>query len=107
MGILQLLWPFTLLPNFRGKVRLLRMLIQLFGIENKRVILETKLIRPISYKARLDLHCKHELMAYLMGGYEYDTVEFLINLYNKEGYFFRYWSECRFDFNSFHTQSEC
>ena len=63
------------------------MVFQLFGLEKKRIILDTKLVRPIPYKARLDLHCKHELMAYFMGGYEYDTVEFLINLYDREGYF--------------------
>lgn len=87
MKILQLFWPFTLLPNFRGKVRFLRMIVQLFGIGKKRTILETRLVRPIPFKARLDIHCKHELMAYLMGGYEFDTVNFLINLYDKKGYF--------------------
>ncbi len=87
MKIDRLLKPFTLLPNFKGKVRFLRFLFNMFVPDEMHIIAETRLIRPLQYNMRLDLHCKHELMAFLMGGYEADTVSFLSSVFDKQGYF--------------------
>lgn len=77
-----------MLPNFRGKVRVLKILYRLFVKEGKHDIIFTKLHRPVSYKAMIDTHCAHELMAYMMSGYEYDTVKFLDRIYDKNSFFF-------------------
>lgn len=77
----------TRLPNFKGKVGVLRRLhnwLPSVNLENKFL---HKLTRPVAYNAYLDTHCAHELMAYLMSGYEEDTVLFLDKIFNPSGYF--------------------
>lgn len=79
--------PLTLLPNFRGKVRVLRLLHRVLGLEGKHVNVDVRLTRPVPYRMGLDLHSKHELMAYLMSGYEADATRFLVSVYDGKGCF--------------------
>jgi FkbM family methyltransferase len=80
-------YPLTRLPNFRGKIRVLRMLHNLLGFGGKHVEVDARLTRPVSYRMLLDLHSKHELMAYLMSEYEADATRFLVSVYDQNGYF--------------------
>src|SRR2546428_8943400 len=75
------------LPNIRGKVRTLLAFHRSLGLERCHCIVQTMLHNPVSYRIRLDLHCKHERMALMMDGYEEDTVRFLCRLFDRSGYF--------------------
>lgn len=79
--------PWRRLPSFRGKVRTAKELRRLLGLENHHILESVTLNRPVSYKATLDLHSWLEFIAYFTGGYEADTVEFLVKCYNNNGYF--------------------
>ena len=70
------------LPNFKGKVRFLLAFAKFLGINDDHTFVEATLHRPVPYQIGLDLFCKHELMAYLMDGYEVKTVELLRKLWH-------------------------
>jgi FkbM family methyltransferase len=76
----------SLLPNFRGKVRLGLALHRLFGLRGMHVQTDAMLCRPLKYRQRLDLHCPHERMALLMGGFEPEVSEFLAICHPGKGY---------------------
>ncbi|MDM8541598.1 FkbM family methyltransferase [Desulfococcaceae bacterium HSG9] len=83
-----LFYPFTLLPNFKGKVRILKILYRILDNNIKHdAVFEVKLKRPVPYYAKLNMHCAHELMCFMANGYEADTVAFLDKLYDSKGYF--------------------
>lgn len=69
------------LPAFRGRTRLFLILFGALGLANEHIFVETRLRKPIPYKARLDLHSWLQRIAYLTGGYEDDTVRFLLRLF--------------------------
>jgi FkbM family methyltransferase len=75
------------LPPFKGKVRVAKELRKILGLDNHH-ILETILLNdPVSYRATLDLHSWHELLAFFDGGYEGDAVRFLARCYDRRGCF--------------------
>jgi len=74
------------LPHFRGKVRALLALYRAFGLQGRHIVLETDLWRPARYRARLDLHSWLERVAFFSGGYEEETVRFLMRLLPDGGY---------------------
>jgi FkbM family methyltransferase len=76
---------FAGLPPIRGKTRLLLLLYRLLGLKGRHVIVEAHLRRPVRFKARLDLHAWLQRVAFLTGGYEEDTVEFLLDLHGRAG----------------------
>jgi len=83
----KILTALTRLPNFRGKVKVLKVLHEFFlGNSNNSSYLH-RLNNPIPFKVYLDNRCAHELMAYLMNGYEQDTTLFLDKLFDQSGYF--------------------
>ena len=89
MKLHQFLYPFTKFPNFKGKVRFLILLYKMLSSGKTHDIFDAELHHPVPYLVRLDTHCSHELMAYMMGGYETETVEFLVKLYKEfKGNFF-------------------
>lgn len=63
------------------------MLHNLLGLGGKHVEVDARLTRPVSYRMLLDLHSKHELMAYLMSEYEASATTFLVSVYDGNGYF--------------------
>lgn len=75
------------LPAFRGKVRAAILLRKLLGLENQHIKQVVELQQPVPFKAHLDLHSWHEFVAYFDGGYESDTVEFLVKCFDGEGCF--------------------
>ncbi len=75
------------LPNFKGKVRVGLALYRMLGIETHHIKLTATLRHPVKYQAQLDLHSMLERFAYLMAGYEGETVEFLKRCYPNKGYF--------------------
>ncbi|HBI15607.1 MAG TPA: hypothetical protein DDY20_08860 [Desulfobulbaceae bacterium] len=87
MDINNVIYPFTLLPNFKGKVRILRIIHQFFSKKNNKTFW-TYLNKPVRYQMNINPNCGHELMSYYMGGYEHDTVLFLDKIYDPNGYFF-------------------
>jgi FkbM family methyltransferase len=87
MRIHKAIEPFSWLPNFKGKVRILKFLYRLFKAKGTHDIFLAHLKKPVDYYAKLDTFCAHELMAFMMGGYEEDTVRLLDKLYHYRGYF--------------------
>lgn len=79
--------PLRILPNFRGKVRVLLEFYRMLGLSSQHVKIETTLSRPVMGRFQLDLHSLHERMAFLMDEYESDTVEFLLKLHSGGGAF--------------------
>ncbi len=75
------------LPNMRGKVRALLALYQWLGLDARHLFVDAVLHRPIPYYVRLDMHSHHERMAFLMDGYEMETVAFLKRLFDPLGCF--------------------
>ncbi len=78
------------LPAFRGRTRIFLILFDLLGLAKEHLFVETRLRKPLPYGARLDLHSWLQRIAYLTGGYEEDTVTFLLRLfksYSPKGYF--------------------
>lgn len=73
------------LPRVRGKTRLLLALYKLLGLEGRHIHVDVRLRRPVAFDARLDLHAWLERLAFLTGGYEDDTVEFLAGLHRHDG----------------------
>ncbi len=69
------------LPPVRGKTRLLLGLYRLLKLDRRRVIVRTRLRNPVPYVAELDLHGWLQRIAFLTGGYEADTVQFLLQLH--------------------------
>jgi FkbM family methyltransferase len=74
------------LPHFRGKVRAILALYRAFGLQGRHIVLEADLWRPARYRARLDLHSWLERLAFFSGGYEEETVRFLMRLRPDGGY---------------------
>ena len=74
-------------PMFRGKVRLVSIVRRRLGLENHHIIETIQLHKPLNYQATLDLHSWHEYVAYIIGGYEPDTVDFLVQCYDEKGAF--------------------
>lgn len=77
------------LPQIRGKTRLLLALYGLLKLDRRRVIVRARLRKPVPYVAELDLHAWLQRVAFLTGGYEADTVQFLLQLHrvsSRRGY---------------------
>jgi FkbM family methyltransferase len=73
------------LPHIRGKTRLLLVLYKLLGLENRHVPVRARLRLPVPFDVLLDLHSWLQRVAFLTGGYEEDTVEFLLELRRMDG----------------------
>jgi FkbM family methyltransferase len=73
------------LPPVRGKTRLCLALYRLLGLAGRHVRVRARLRRPVRYVAELDLHAWLQRVAFLTGGYEGDTVEFLLRLESAGG----------------------
>ncbi|HYK02420.1 MAG TPA: FkbM family methyltransferase [Thermoanaerobaculia bacterium] len=73
------------LPRIRGKTRLLLVLYRLAGLEHQHVPVRARLRRPVPFDVLLDLHSWLQRVAFLTGGYEEDTVEFLVDLHRRDG----------------------
>lgn len=73
------------LPPFRGKVRIFLLFYRLLGLSKRHIVLETRLRRPVAFRAELDLHAWLQRLAFLTGGYEEDTVDFLVRLHRFAG----------------------
>lgn len=73
------------LPHIRGKTRLLLVLYKLAGLENRHLTVRARLHRPVPFEMLLDLHSWLQRVAFLAGGYEEDTVEFLLELHRRDG----------------------
>lgn len=75
----------ALLPHFRGRTRIFLELYRLLHLKDQHVIVRTGLRRPVDFNAELDLHSWLQKVAFLTGGYEPDTVEFLLRLHRAGG----------------------
>ena len=73
------------MPHFRGKTRAFLVLYRLLGVDGRHVHVRAKLRRPVVFEAELDLHSWLQRVAFLTGGYEQDTVQFLADLYRRIG----------------------
>lgn len=73
------------LPHVRGKTRLLLVLYKMAGLENRHLSVRARLRRPVPFDVLLDLHSWLQRVAFLTGGYEEDTVEFLLELRRMDG----------------------
>lgn len=73
------------LPSIRGKTRILLALYRLLRLDRERVRVRTRLRKPVSFDASLDLGAWAQRVAFLTGGYEADTVEFLLDLHQRDG----------------------
>lgn len=73
------------LPPVRGKTRLLLLVYRALGLAGRHVLVDAHLRRPVRFVARLDLHAWLQRVAFLTGGYEEDTVEFLLDLQRRGG----------------------
>jgi FkbM family methyltransferase len=71
------------LPAVRGKTRLLLLAYRALGLAGRHVFVDAHLRRPVRFVARLDLHAWLQRVAFLTGGYEEDTVEFLLELHRR------------------------
>jgi FkbM family methyltransferase len=71
------------LPAVRGKTRLLLLAYRALGLAGRHVLVDAHLRRPVRFVARLDLHAWLQRVAFLTGGYEEDTVEFLLELHRR------------------------
>jgi FkbM family methyltransferase len=79
------------LPQVRGRTRPFLLLFKLLGLARLHTIVDSTLLNPVRYRARLDLHSWLQRIAFLTGGYEGDTVRFLSRLYDchpRRGVFF-------------------
>ena len=72
-------------PPVRGKTRLLLLAYRALGLAGRHVLVDAHLRRPVRFVARLDLHAWLQRVAFLTGGYEEDTVEFLLELQRRSG----------------------
>lgn len=68
------------LPPFRGKVRAMNAMYKALGLTRKQTMVTSKLRRPTTYRATLDLQSWSQRLAFIAGAYEADTVEFLLRL---------------------------
>lgn len=75
----------SLLPHVRGKTRVLLTLYRALRLEGRHIRVEARLRRPVPFYAQLDLHAWLQRLAFLTGGYEHDTVEFLVDLHRRDG----------------------
>jgi FkbM family methyltransferase len=75
------------MPNFWGKIPALMAIHRSLGLAPHHLLVQTILHRPTYYSVRLDLHSHHERMAFLMDGYEWDTVQFLLRIFDPSGCF--------------------
>ena len=64
------------LPNFRGKVRFGLACYQHLHLRGQHIQRHFTLYRPVRHRMQLDMHCRHERMGLLMGGYEVHATEF-------------------------------
>ncbi|MDQ3280467.1 MAG: FkbM family methyltransferase [Acidobacteriota bacterium] len=77
------------LPAFRGRTRIFLELYRLLGLQHRHVAARARLREPVAFNAELDLHSWLQRVAFLTGGYESDTTQFLVQLYaltGAEGY---------------------
>jgi FkbM family methyltransferase len=68
------------LPPFRGRTRFFLELYRLLRVHREHVSVLTSLRDPVACNVRLDLHSWLQRIAFLTGGYEADTVRFLLAL---------------------------
>jgi FkbM family methyltransferase len=73
------------MPSFRGKTRLFLILYDLLRLRRHHIEVDTLLRRPVTFRARLDLHSWLQRLAFLTGEYESDTVSFLLRLHHSMG----------------------
>jgi FkbM family methyltransferase len=73
------------LPRVRGKTRVLLALYKLLRLSGRHVVVNANLRRPTPFEAQLDLHAWLQRVAFLTGGHEEDTVEFLLDLHRRAG----------------------
>lgn len=73
------------LPHIRGKTRVLLALYKLLRLSGRHLVVDARLRRPVRFEAQLDLHAWLQRVAFLTGGYEEDTVEFLLDLHARSG----------------------
>lgn len=74
------------LPHFRGKHRAVFAAFKALGLADKHTIIETEMTSPVRYRAYLDLHSWLQRLAYVSGGYEGETVRFLLRLWETSSY---------------------
>ena len=74
-----------MLPAFRGRVRLFLLLFSALDLRHRHLRTRASLIEPTEYVAELDLHSWLQRIAFLTGGYEADTVRFLLRLQESHG----------------------
>jgi FkbM family methyltransferase len=60
-------------------------LYKLVGLERRHFTVRARLRRPVMFDMLLDLHSWLQRVAFLTGGYEEDTVEFLLELRRRDG----------------------
>jgi FkbM family methyltransferase len=60
-------------------------LYRLLRLSKEHVLIRSRLTRPVSFVADLDLHAWSQRIAFLTGGYEPATTEFLLRLYSTSG----------------------
>jgi FkbM family methyltransferase len=77
------------LPPFRGRTRIFLELYRLLRLHKQHVSVIATLRNPVGFTVRLDLDSWLQRVAFLTGGYEADTVRFLLALReatNRDGY---------------------
>lgn len=72
-------------PRIRGKTRLLLLVYRMLGLEKQHIQVRANLRDPVPFVAELDLHAWLQRVAFLTGGYEGDTVRFLLRLHEWSG----------------------
>jgi FkbM family methyltransferase len=76
---------FAWVPPLRGRTRLFLLLYGWLGLGRRHIEVETLLRRPTPFRAHLDLHSWLQRIAFITGGYEPETVEFLLQLHRAMG----------------------
>jgi FkbM family methyltransferase len=73
------------LPPIRGRTRLFLEVFRALGLARGHCVVQAHLRHPAPYHAILDLHSWLQRIAFLTGGYEPDTVRFLLRLHLRTG----------------------
>ena len=69
------------LPAFRGRTRVFLLLYQVLGLSHHSLLVDARLRRPVPFSARLNIQSWLQRIAFLTGGYESETVDFLHRLW--------------------------
>jgi FkbM family methyltransferase len=68
----------------RGRTRVFLELYRLLRLSREHVVVDATLSKPVPYSARLDLHSWSQRIAFLLGGYEPSTTEFILRLQSSQ-----------------------